>query len=139
MFGRPLSLGAKQISAEIRWAMCYHFGRTVHNIVTLRLINVTPGPLPRLTRWSMTPTDVRPTSEPRCQANLGRDSLGHVLLLRPNCKQHSNSLANQCNSCRPLPWLTRWSMTPIDVRPTSEPRHQANLGRDSLGRALWLY
>ena len=42
MFGRPLSLGAKQISAEIHWAMCYCFGRTVHNIVTLQPINVTP-------------------------------------------------------------------------------------------------
>src|SRR3984957_16528699 len=87
----------------------------------------------------MTSTDVRPTSEPRRQANLGRDSLGHVLLLRPNCTQHSNSSADQCNSCRPLPRLTRWSMTSTDVRPTSESRHQANLGRDSLGHVLWLY
>src|ERR1700722_4751266 len=86
----------------------------------------------------MTSTDVRPTSEPRRQANLGRDSLGHVLLLRPNCTQHSNSSADQCNSCRPLPWLTQWSMTSTDVRPTSEPRHQANLGRDSPGHVLLL-
>ena len=25
MFGRPLSLSTKQISAEIRWAMCYGY------------------------------------------------------------------------------------------------------------------
>jgi hypothetical protein len=93
-------------------------------------------PLPRLTWWFMTSTDVRPTSESRCQANLGRDSLGHVLPLRPNCTQYRNSSADQCNSCRPLPRLTRWSMTPTDVRPTSEPRRQANLGRDSLGHVL---
>ena len=88
-------------------------------------------PLPWLTWWSMASTDVRPTSESRCQANLGRDSLGHVLPLRLNCTQHSNSSADQCNSCRPLPQLTWWSMTSTDVRPTSESRCQANLGRDS--------
>src|ERR1700722_13023812 len=30
-------------------------------------------------------------------------------------------------------------MTSTDVQPTSEPQHQANLGRDSLGHVLWLY
>src|ERR1700722_11069696 len=87
----------------------------------------------------MTSTDVRLTSEPQCQVNLGRDSLGHMLLLLPNFTQYSNSLANQCNSCRPLSRLTWWSMTSTDVWPPSEPWRQVNLGRDSLGHVLWLY